>query len=66
MNDEFLDFTGQVILITGGSTGIGRATTMAFARRGAKVVVGDVSERGQETIDLIKKAGGEGLFLGGH
>lgn len=63
MNDELLDFTGQVILITGGSTGIGRATALAFARRGAKVVVGDVSDEGQETIDLIKAEGAEGLFV---
>ncbi|MDF5890227.1 glucose 1-dehydrogenase [Pseudomonas syringae pv. syringae] len=63
MNDELLDFTGQVVLITGGSTGIGRATALAFARRGAKVVVGDVSEEGQTTIELIKAAGGEGLYI---
>lgn len=63
MNDELLDFTGQVILITGGSTGIGRATALAFARRGAKVVVGDVSDQGQETIDLINTEGGDGLFV---
>jgi NAD(P)-dependent dehydrogenase (short-subunit alcohol dehydrogenase family) len=63
MNDELLDFTGQVILITGGSTGIGRATALAFAKRGAKVVVGDVSEEGQKTIELIKAAGGEGLYV---
>ena len=63
MNDELLDFTGQVILITGRSTGIGRATALAFAKRGAKVVVGDVSEEGQTTIELIKAAGGEGLYV---
>lgn len=63
MNDELLDFTGQVILVTGGSTGIGRAAALAFAKRGAKVVVGDVSDQGRETIELIKAAGGEGLYV---
>ena len=63
MTDPLLNFEGKVVLITGGSTGIGRATALAFASRGAKVVVGDVSEAGAETIDLLKADGGEGLFV---
>lgn len=39
------DFENRVVLITGGATGIGRATALAFARRGAKVVIGDVNEQ---------------------
>jgi NAD(P)-dependent dehydrogenase (short-subunit alcohol dehydrogenase family) len=63
MSENLLDFTGKVVLITGGSTGIGRATSLAFARQGAKVVIGDVSEDGAETVEMLKQAGGDGLFV---
>jgi len=61
--DHPFDFSGKVVLITGGSTGIGRATALAFAERGAKVVVGDESDGGAETVELLKAAGGDGLFV---
>ena len=63
MTDPMLKFDDKVALVTGGSTGIGRATAMAFAERGAKVVVGDISDAGGETIELIKAAGEKGLFV---
>ena len=57
-------FENKVVLITGGTTGIGRATAIAFAREGAKVVVsGRRKAEGAETIALIEKAGGKGLFV---
>ena len=63
MAEQLLDFTGKVVLITGGATGIGRATALAFARQGAAVVIGDVDDRAVETVELIEQAGGKGLFV---
>jgi len=57
------DFEGRVALITGAATGIGRATALAFARRGAKVAIGDVDDRAQETVELVQQAGGEAVFF---
>ena len=57
-------FTGKVALITGGTAGIGRATAIAFAERGANVVVSGRREaEGAESVALIEKAGGTGLFV---
>jgi NAD(P)-dependent dehydrogenase (short-subunit alcohol dehydrogenase family) len=63
MSEQLLDFTGKVVLVTGGATGIGRATSLAFARQGATVVIGDVDDRASETVSLIEEAGGTGLFV---
>lgn len=62
MADQLLDYTDKVVLITGGATGIGLATARLFARHGAAVVVG-VDDRSDETISLIKQAGGEAVFV---
>jgi len=59
-----MNFSGKVVLVTGGSSGIGRATAIAFARHGAKVVIGDVDPKGEETVAGIKREKGEAIFLG--
>ena len=57
-------FDNKVALVTGATSGIGRAAALAFAREGAKVVVSGRREKeGWETVALIKKAGGEGMFV---
>jgi NAD(P)-dependent dehydrogenase (short-subunit alcohol dehydrogenase family) len=57
-------FENKIVLITGGTTGIGRATAVAFAREGATVVVsGRRKAEGAETVTLVEKAGGKGLFV---
>ena len=57
-------FEGKVVLITGGTAGIGRATAIAFAQLRANVVVaGRRDAEGAESVALVEKAGGEGLFV---
>jgi NAD(P)-dependent dehydrogenase (short-subunit alcohol dehydrogenase family) len=57
-------FNGKVGLVTGAGSGIGRATALAFAQRGASVVVSDVDvEGGQETVRLIGELGAAAAFV---
>ncbi len=54
----------KVALVTGASSGIGRAIALACAREGAKVVVSDMNiPGGEETVALVKKQGGDALFV---
>ncbi len=59
-----MDFTGKVVLITGAGNGIGRATSLGFATRGATVVVVDHDKAaGEATAGIIRQQGGTALFV---
>ena len=58
------EFEGKIALVTGGSSGIGRATAIAFAKKGAKVVIASPQEKeGEETVAMIKEVGSEAIFF---
>jgi NAD(P)-dependent dehydrogenase (short-subunit alcohol dehydrogenase family) len=56
-------FSGKTVLVTGGATGIGRATCVAFANAGAAVLIGDVDDRATETVAAITAAGGKAAYV---
>ena len=57
------DFKGKIVLVTGGSRGIGRAIALEFGKRGATVVVNFRSSEAEaaEVLEQIKAAGGDGM-----
>ena len=58
-----MDFTGKVALITGGGGGIGRATALGFAARGARVMLVDHDEAaGEASAGVVRQQGGEARF----
>jgi NAD(P)-dependent dehydrogenase (short-subunit alcohol dehydrogenase family) len=57
-------FDGKVAFVTGATSGIGRATALAFGREGASVVVADIATDGnQQTARMIEQAGGQSLAV---
>ena len=58
------EFAGKVVLVTGGGSGLGRATALAFAKAGAKVAVDDIDDDGgRETVRMIEAVGGEAIHI---
>src|SRR4051794_26307867 len=59
-----MQLEGKVCVVTGSGSGIGRATALEMARRGARVVVSDIADGdGQATVELIEGEGGEATYI---
>src|ERR1700692_2674344 len=58
------EFQGKGAIVTGSTSGSGRAAAVAYAREGARVVVaGRRAAEGEETVRLLRAQGGEGFFV---
>ena len=63
MTKSAFDFDGKSVLITGAASGIGRATALAFAEAGARLLIGDLADAAEETAALAREKGAEAAFL---
>ena len=60
------EIRSKVALITGGASGIGRATALEFAKQGVHVVIQDIEPKGAErTVDEIIDLGGDACYISG-
>ncbi len=56
--------TNKIILVTGGGSGIGRASSIGIAQEDAKLIVVDMNrEGGDETVSIIKNQEGDAIFI---
>ena len=60
--DQHGSLTGKIALITGAASGIGRATALLFARKGASVAIADINQAGQFVAEEITENGGHAIF----
>ena len=63
MNPIYEDLKGKVVLISGGGTGIGRATAEAFAQQGCKIIIGDIRPEAEPTVKYLNTLNTEAYFL---
>ena len=58
------DYTGKVVLVTGGGSGIGRESVLAFAKANATIAIADISEKnGKEVAEEVRKLGAQAEFF---
>lgn len=62
MARDIVDYSGKTVLITGAASGIGRATALAFAEHGAQLMIGDIGKGAEETVQMVRDAGGRADF----
>lgn len=60
----FDELQGKVVLVTGGGSGIGRASAIILSQAGAKLIIADaVDQGGKDTVAMVREAGGEAIFI---